>query len=165
MLESIYLLGFVLVYEFGYHVARRKRAARASYQRALEESRALQRQLVVIGDPDNGLRSWLTGRDYGCGDVCIDLTGCPKCPQGIKGDALEVVAQMATDSAVVFVAYVFEYVDDPAALLRECNRVSGSRTYFVTVSRWSPAAYLHGHAKWAYINSSFVRVRPRALWR
>ncbi|PCC74683.1 hypothetical protein NAEX_07780 [Nannocystis exedens] len=39
---------------------------------------ALGRRLVVIGDPDAGMHTRLM-RAYGCGDLCIDMNGCPRC--------------------------------------------------------------------------------------
>jgi hypothetical protein len=159
------VIGIVLAlvfYEFVIQVLLRKFRAARAYWQALEVARAKQKPLIVIGDPDKGLRS-VTGRDYGCGDLCIDLSGAPNCPKAVAGDALAVLSGMPGDSAVVFVAYVFEGVDDPDALLRECNRVSGGDTFMVVVGPWCPAGYLHPKSKWLYWRGRFVRLRRWAL--
>jgi hypothetical protein len=53
---------------------RRRRAFAAAARRAAE----LGRPLVVVGDPDAGAHTRLV-RAYDCGDLCIDLHGCPRC--------------------------------------------------------------------------------------
>jgi hypothetical protein len=76
---------------------------------AMERASALGRRLVVIGDPDAGLHTRLM-RAYGCGDVCVDLNGCPRCPVTVVADITKgPIADIADDSAVVFVSCVFEY--------------------------------------------------------
>ncbi len=49
------------------------------FMEAAQRAKALQRSLVVIGDPDAGLHTRLR-RAYDCGDVCVDANGCPMCP-------------------------------------------------------------------------------------
>ena len=158
----IYIVLALVFYEFVIQVLVRKFKAAQAYWQALEAARAKEKPLIVIGDPDKGLRS-VTGRDYGCGDLCVDLSGAPNCPNSIAGDALEVLSKMSEDSAVVFVAYVFECVDDPDALLRECNRVSGGDTFMVVVGPWTPAGYLHPKSKWLYCCGRFIRLRRWSL--
>ncbi len=46
------------------------------FMEAAQRAKALQRSLVVIGDPDAGLHTRLR-RAYDCGDVCVDANGCP----------------------------------------------------------------------------------------
>ena len=74
------LVALVLLYEsiVGLH---RKLNRRRLFRMAKERSRETGLPLLVIGDPHNGVMSVSTGADYGCGDVCLDLTGCPKCPR------------------------------------------------------------------------------------
>jgi hypothetical protein len=66
----------------------------------------------VIGDPDAGMHTRLM-RAYGCGDVCVDLNGCPKCPVTVVADITKgPIPDVADDSAVVFVSCVLEYVSE-----------------------------------------------------
>jgi hypothetical protein len=101
---------------------RRRRAFAAAARRAAE----LGRPLVVVGDPDAGAHTRLV-RAYDCGDLCIDLHGCPKCRIMQAADLTAgPVPGIADDSAVVFVSCVLEYVSDPEAALRELKRMAGS---------------------------------------
>ena len=73
-----FVLGYVGLVE-GTAAMIRFRERKAAFQAAAERAAALDRRLVVIGDPDAGMHTRLM-RAYGCGDVCVDLNGCPKCP-------------------------------------------------------------------------------------
>lgn len=118
---------------------------------ALAERRAKEtgRTLVVIGDPNGGAHTRLLSA-YGCGDACVDLTGCPSCPGGIAADITrDRVERVADDSAVVYVSCVLEYVSDPQAAWREILRMAGSpeNVFLVTVQPWTATAALYPGAK------------------
>ena len=99
---------------------------------------------MVIGDPDNGAVNKIVGSDYGCGDVCIDLTGCPNCPVRIKEDVKEVLSGMDSGEYVIFCSCTLEYVDgDITTLIRDLIRVSGSDLFIVSVEMWSSVAYVY----------------------
>lgn len=128
--------------------AQRRFAARAEqYQLAQARALAAGRPLVVVGDPDAGLHTRFA-RAYGCGDVCIDLLGCPACPNSVTVD-LAKGSGLADNSAVVFVSCVLEYVDDFAGVAKELLRVAGGHEnlFIVTVQPWTFTAHLYPGAK------------------
>ena len=51
----------------------------------MERAIALDRRLVVIGDPDAGFHTRFM-RAYGCGDVCVEMNGCPSSPGTVVAD-------------------------------------------------------------------------------
>ena len=57
---------------------RRFEARRRGFEAAARRASALGRPLIVVGDPDAGAHTRLV-RAYECGDLCIDLRGCPRC--------------------------------------------------------------------------------------
>jgi hypothetical protein len=119
-------------------------------RRQIERAAALDRRLVVIGDPDAGMHTRLW-RAYGCGDVCVDLNGCPKCPMTVVADITKgPIPDIADNSAVVFVSCVLEYVTDIDAALREISRIAGSadNVFVVTVQPWTLTARLYPGARW-----------------
>ena len=126
----------------------RVRARTRLYVLAQARARALARPLVVVGDPHPNSPAATPGGGLtpgpGCGDICVDLTGCPRCPKGIAVDIGERIP-LADDSSVVFVSCVLEYVTDWNAALAELLRVAGSpRNLFVVhVTRWSLAGWLY----------------------
>jgi hypothetical protein len=127
----------------------RRRQIRADlYARAQQRAEALGRPLVVIGDPKGGV----THDDYGCGDLSIDLTGCPEClgpdglPNGVAADLCEPGSIPAeNDSTVVFVACVLEYVPDFDAACEEILRVAGSpeNVFVVRVEPWTMVGLMY----------------------
>jgi len=126
-------------------------ARRRAFEAAARRATALGRPLVVVGDPDAGAHTRLV-RAYECGDVCIDLRGCPRCQVMQAADLTAgPVPGVADDSAVVFVSCVLEYVSDPAAALHELNRMAGSpdNLFLVLVEPWSLTAALYPGARWA----------------
>ncbi len=121
-----------------------------AFEAAADRAAALGRRLVVIGDPDAGMHTRLT-RAYGCGDVCVDLNGCPKCPVTVIADITRgPLPEIADDSAVVFVSCVLEYVTDLDAALREVARMAGApdNVFIVTVQPWTLTARLYPGARW-----------------
>ena len=143
-------VGAALATEAGVALRRfehRHRGFAAAARRAAE----LGRPLVVVGDPDAGAHTRLV-RAYKCGDLCIDLQGCPRCQVMQAADLTAgPVPGVADDSAVVFVSCVLEYVSDPEAALRELQRMAGSREnlFIVFVEPWSLTAALYPGARWA----------------
>lgn len=115
---------------------------------AVRRATELGRQLVVVGDPDAGLHTRIV-RAYGCGDVCVDLNGCPACPTAIAADITKPLP-FADNSVVVFVSCVLEYVPKMEAAYRELLRVAGDVTnlFVVTVQPWTVTATLYPGATW-----------------
>lgn len=126
---------------------RRRVAFAAATRRALD----LGRPLVVIGDPNAGAHTSLMPA-YGCGDLCIDLRGCPRCINHRAADITRgPIAGVADDSAVVFVSCVLEYVDDLESARHEILRIAGdpANIFVVTVQPWTFTAALYPGARWS----------------
>lgn len=121
----------------------------AAFEAANRRAATLKRSLVVIGDPDAGFHTRLM-RAYGCGDVCVDLNGCPRCPVTVVADITKRIPDMADDSAVVFISCVLEYVGDMPAAVAEIMRIAGSRenVFLVTVQPWTFTSRLYPAARW-----------------
>jgi hypothetical protein len=102
------------------------------YLRARALADREKRKLVVIGNPTGG---WINKihQINGCGDVCIDMMGCQKCPlfedevkpRIFEGDVLNGLKTVEDDSAVVFECELFDYVADFPAVLKELSRITG----------------------------------------
>ncbi len=143
-------LGVSLLTEGGMAL-RRFEARRRGFEAATRRAAALGRPLVVVGDPDAGAHTRMV-RAYDCGDLCVDLRGCPKCQVMQAADLTAgPVPGVADDSAVVFVSCVLEYVTDPAAAAAELQRMAGSpeNLFLVFVEPWSLTASLYPGARWA----------------
>ena len=129
----------------------RWRTRRHVFAAAAQRAQATARPLVVIGDPDAGAHTRLL-RAYGCGDLCPDLRGCPGCPNARTADITRgPLADLADDSAVVFVSCVLEYVDDLLAALAELRRIAGhpDNLFIVTVQPWTITATIYPGARWS----------------
>lgn len=143
------LLGGALAVEAGLAL-RRFETRRRVYEAAARRAAELGRPLVVIGDPDDGAHTRLV-RAYGCGDLCVDLHGCPGCRVMQAADLTQgPVPGVADDSAVVYVSCVLEYVADPAAALGELFRMAGTpnNLFLVFVEPLSLTAALYPGARW-----------------
>lgn len=121
---ALLLGGIVLASEGVLAFSTRRRKRRSLYAQALSHARLVQKPLLVVGDPDTGFVTRFFGRDYGCGDVCTDLTGCPRCPVGLKGSLEEVLARLPAQSHVIVVEYTLEYVPRLPEAVRELERVA-----------------------------------------
>jgi len=132
--------GTVAAWEGGWWLRRRWRREKV-YDYALAYAHSIGRQLVVIGAPDGGV----TG-GYGCGDLTVDLV-TTACPNGLVADVTKPLP-LADDSVVVFCSCVLEYVQgDLTAALKEIQRVSGGKAFFVGVEPWTLTAYLYPGAQ------------------
>lgn len=77
--RTIARLAFVAVAGAELVGAQRRFAARQElFAAAQARATATKRPLVVIGDPHGAHTRLLPA--YGCGDLTLDLTGCPSCP-------------------------------------------------------------------------------------
>jgi hypothetical protein len=141
----IILIIVILLYEL-YHELLRHYNRLNIYKMALEQSNKTNKPLIVYGDPYNGVGSKFWNKifgTYGCGDMAVDLTGCPKCDNGIKSDILEHLKTIESDSAIIFISCVLEYVDNIEEVIKEIYRVAGSNNniFIVCVSRYSLTGY------------------------
>ena len=127
----------------------RQRARRDTFSTAQARARALGRPLVVVGDPHAG--AWTSMMPaYGCGDVCVDINACPRCPTSHAVDLAAAPVPQAADSAVVFASCVLEYVADPQRAWAEFLRMAGSQenVYLVTVQPWTATSAFYPGARW-----------------
>lgn len=127
-----------------YRNYRRGLLYKLAYARALNQNRPL----IVIGDPHNGVGSWVHGPAYGAGSLVIDISGClsNEC-NVIKQDIISGLAEFESNSCVIFVSCVLEYLEDShiERALSEINRVAGSfnNIFVVTVGSASLSAYYY----------------------
>ena len=105
---------------------RRFRSRERLFDLARKRAALLGRPLVVIGDPDTGMHTRLA-RAYDCGELCVDLTGCPSCPFGARVDLNRERIPARDGSAVVFISCTLELVEDLPQAWREILRVAGDR--------------------------------------
>lgn len=120
---------------------------RTLYTQAAERARALGKPLIVVGNPDGGLVTRLFGRDYGCGDLCLDVDGCPACDNYVAGSIEYVLPQLPNNAGVVYVSCTLEYVSRIRDMLFELDRISGGHLFIVTVEPTSIAAWLYPGAQ------------------
>ena len=149
------VLGGIAITE-GAFALQRWQARRETYDVAARRASKLHRPLVVVGDPDSGAHTRLY-RAYGCGDLCVDINGCPLCKVVQVADITAgPVPGIADDSAVVFVSCVLEYVGDAAAAVAELRRIAGSPENFfdVSVQPWTITAALYPGARWTAVRST-----------
>jgi hypothetical protein len=108
-------------------------------------SKILKRPLMVIGDPYNGIGSKFHGPAYGCGDICLDITGCPKCNNGIKGRLEDKLSSFKSNSHVIYISCVLEYVDEIDKVWEELLRIAGTskNIFMINVSGYCLTAYLY----------------------
>ena len=104
------------------------------YNKCLNLSKETGKKLLVIGDPSSGFWNKNIKQAYGCGDICLDLLGC-NCPIQLKGDLLNELRKMNTNSYVIYESCVLEYIDDQyiSEIKREIKRVSGGHYYGVRI--------------------------------
>jgi len=105
------------------------------------------KRLIVVGDPDGGVVNRFLGRDYDCGALCVDKKGCLSCPEYAHGRLEDILPQMPSDSAVVFVSATLEYVDDMDQVLAQLQRVSGGDLFVVTVEPWTLTSLFYPGAR------------------
>jgi hypothetical protein len=111
----------------------RQRTRKKYYERSLALSKKTGKPLMIIGDPNNGCGSKTLGQTYGCGDICIDITGCPGCPNGVKGYLEDILPTIPDNSYVIFVSYVLEYVNNVDLVYSNLQRISGGDLYIAFV--------------------------------
>jgi hypothetical protein len=134
----------------------------------LAQHRAAQtgKQLIVVGDPDAGVVNRFIGRDYDCGTLCIDAMGCLKCDNQITGRLEDVLPTMESNSAVIYVSAVLEYVDNIDQVVAELQRVSGGDVFVVTVEPWTLTSFFYPGARRQFHEAPprNERYRWRELW-
>lgn len=142
-------MGAYIAREIGVCFFDRRDARRRLYQAATDRARQTGAPLLVVGDPDAGFVTQFFGRDYDCGDICTDLTGCPSCTGGIPGPLEEVLPRLPSRSAVVYVSCTLEYVTDLPKCIEHLERVAIPGGLFVVkIEPDSSTFWLWELAKW-----------------
>lgn len=132
---------FVAAWECAWWLRRQFHRA-STFELAQRKARELGRPLCVIGAPDAGPTA-----GYPCGDITIDIAPS-SCPGYLRADITQ-RTRLPSDSCVVFVSCVLEYVNDVEAAKREILRIAGdrSRVFMTCVEPWTLTAYLYPGAK------------------
>lgn len=143
----LFLIILILINEF-YHTIKRQYDRLTIFNLAKQRAKQLKKPLIVIGDPYNGKASRFYSKfykTYDCGDETVDLTGAPRCPNGIKNDIYSYLKSKPQNYGVIFVSCVLEYVDNIDETIKELYRVSGSKDnlFVVRVNDKSLAAYIY----------------------
>lgn len=138
----IILIFIIIFYEILITIYR-KLKRRYLFKKALKRKKITNKKLLVIGDPYNGLASILTGPDYSCGDLNIDLTGCPKCDNSLKNKLEDVIDTINLDDYVIYISCVLEYVDDIDKIINKINSVDPKDLFIVNVEWFSLSAYFY----------------------
>ena len=124
----------------GYWWVRRLDDRKAMYTRALAHARAVGLPLIVVGAPDRGATS-----GPGCGDLVIDIQPS-RSPNFLQADITKRLP-IPSNSAVIFVSCVLEYVGDFGAAWSELQRIAPGRVYVCRVPPWTLSAYLYPGAR------------------
>ena len=138
----IYFIVFLIVYEIVICILR-KIKRRTVYAKAKQRAHQTGKKLLVIGDPYNGLASKTTGCDYGCGDLCMDLTGCPNCPKTMKGRLEDTITDVNLNEYIIYISCVLEYVDDIEYIQTFLDKVDPEDLFVVNVEWYSLMAYFY----------------------
>lgn len=138
--------------ELGVSLVQRRLTRRRLWSEARARARETGKPLVVLGAPNNGIVGFFF-TDYGCGDLCVDLQGCPECRAALTGPAETVLEQIQTPS-VVFVSCTLEYVTDIEKVYAECLRIAGRDLFVATVEPWSITSWLYPGARWRVLSAS-----------
>lgn len=115
----------------------RRQRRRDMFNRAKFRQSETGKPLMVVGDPESGFVNRVIGRDYDCGDLCVDVRGCLQCPGYEQGRLEDVLPRLADNSYVIFVTKTLESVDDMETVARELARVSGGDVYAATTEPWT----------------------------
>lgn len=142
MNKLLLIIFVIIIYEVCIMLLR-KIKRRIVYQKAKKRAKETGKKLLVIGDPYNGIASKSTGIDYSCGDVCIDLTGCPMCPESIKGRLEDTIGKLNLDEYVVYISCVLEYVDDLEYINKFLDKVNKKDLFVVNVEWYSFMAWFY----------------------
>lgn len=148
MLRIVLLIILVIIINELIQGIIRQKQRNIVYNMAVERSKKTNLPLVVIGDPYNGLGSKfynLFMKGYDCGNITVDINGAKKCPNGINNDILSYLKKQKSNSQILFISCVLEYVDDIEIIIDEIKRVSGSNDniFIVSVNKYSLSAYFY----------------------
>jgi hypothetical protein len=120
------------------------------YKMAAKHALKIDKPLIVIGCPHNGLGSKIHGSAYGPGNFTIDISGCSKgiCEDVMEKDIVDSLKTFEDNSCVIFVSCVLEYVEKIDEAIKEINRVAGDQKniFIVTVGTSSLVSYYYSYS-------------------
>ena len=132
----------IIIYEITICMIR-KIKRKVYYKKAVKRAKETNKKLLVIGDPYNGIASITTGLDYNCGNLCIDLTGCPKCDNAIKGRLEDIIPTLNLNEYVIYISCVLEYLDNLPLVMSYLNKVNKNDLFIVNVEWYSLMVYFY----------------------
>ena len=162
-MKLFFIILIIIIYEIIICIIR-KIKRKIYYKKAVKRAKETNKKLLVVGDPYNGIASITTGLDYNCGDVCVDLTGCPKCENAIKGRLEDILPTLNLNEYVIYISCVLEYVDDLNSIMVHLNKVNKDDLFIVNVEWYSLMAYFYPYYLTneqppKYINSIFGYIK------
>lgn len=108
------------------------------YEKANQYAHSIGKPLLVIGEP--------RGR-HPCGDVCVDIIGCPTCKTSVKANIENLETFEDKQFGASFVSHVLEHINRPDLAWDELNRTSDK--VFVAYPRsYRLLSRLHPEHKW-----------------
>lgn len=136
------LVGLV-TYEAYLAMVNRRQRRRDVFNAALNAQNATGKPLLVMRDPDGGVLNRTLGRDFDCGDLCIDPRGCPSCANVIVAQPEAGLEQLEDNSHVVYVPPgVIERSRYGEHLITQLHRVAGEDLFVAPLEAWSTLAWL-----------------------
>lgn len=137
-----YILIIIVIYE-AIVTIELKLKRRAEFKKASIRSKEIGKKLIVVGDPYNGIASKYTGVDYTCGDICVDITGCPGCSNGVKSDLESYLKSIDLNEYIIFISCTIEYIPDISVILEYLNKVPKDNLFIVNVQWYNLVCYYY----------------------
>ncbi|KKK68560.1 hypothetical protein LCGC14_2942840, partial [marine sediment metagenome] len=112
------------------------------YDKAAEYAHLIGKPLMVVGQT--------MGR-HPCGDVCVDIAGCPTCSNSVTADVQDLFVFEDKNFGAAFASHVLEHIDSPDLAWMELNRVA-DKVFIAYPFSHRLTSTLHGH-KW-FVNKT-----------
>jgi len=137
---------------------------RRCFKQAQKRSKETGKKLIVVGDPYNGVGSIYTGIDYTCGDICVDITGCPKCSNGIKSDLESYLKSIDLNEYIIFISCTIEYIPNISVILEYLNKVPKDNLFIVNVQWYNLVCYYYPNFISGELNGSINIMGPNGKY-
>jgi len=138
---------------------------RDTFTAALNRQSASGKPLLVLGDPDKWVNR-VMGRDYDCGNYCVDPSGCLGCDEFTPNEFADYLPSLGDNSVVVYVGRGLDQVRDLPAVLEQLYRVSGGDVFISNAGNIPSLVRLFG--RWRLLKAPpldpHVEFRP-AFWQ
>lgn len=133
----------VVTFESYLAMVNRRQRRRDTFNAALNAQSATGKPLLVLRDPDGGAIHRILGRDFDCGNLCIDPRGCPSCENVLVADPSVGLEQLEPGSHVVYVPPgVIERSKYGEHLIQELHRVAGLDLFVSPLEPYSVLSWL-----------------------